>query len=84
MGLCKEYAEKIRVRGYEDSDKSICGSCVGDKYFYSRIRAIGTKGYCSFCGKNTRKVLPVNDILEAISKVIKRDYPHKVPGSQGQ
>ena len=74
MGVWKEYAEEIRIRGYDDSSKSICGSCIGDKYFYNQIKTAGTRGHCSFCGRNTRNVLPVNDILAAISKVVKRDY----------
>lgn len=73
MGLWKEYSEEIRTRGYDDSDKYVCATCVGDKYFYNRIRTIGDKGKCSFCG-HKRKVVPMNDVLSAISEIIKRDY----------
>lgn len=73
MGYWKNYAEHILERGYEDSDKSICSGCVGDKYFSKLIKTTGTKSSCSFCGKR-RNVLPVNDILEAISTVVTRDY----------
>lgn len=65
---------EIEVRGYDDSDKSICSGCVGDKYFYKLIRTQGAKGYCSFCGKSTRNVFPMNAILASISTIIDRNY----------
>lgn len=73
MGFWKKYAEEIMARGYDDSDKSICAGCIGDRYFYNLIRFGGDKGKCSFCGK-TRNVLPMNDILKTIAVVINRDY----------
>lgn len=73
MGWAKEYAARIADRGYEDSDKSICAGCVGDKFFYNRIRTDGQKGLCSFCGIY-RNVLPMNEIMSIIATVIKRDY----------
>ena len=73
MGYWKEYAENVRQRGYEDSDKFICAGCVGDKFFYNVIRKTGSKAVCSFC-RQRRNVLPMNDILEKISNVINRDY----------
>lgn len=74
MGYWKDYMSEIEVRGYDDSDKSICSGCVGDKYFYKLIRTQGAKGYCSFCGKSTRNVFPMNAILASISTIIDRNY----------
>ena len=73
MGIWKDYAEEIKQRGYGDSCKYVCAGCVGDKYFYNRIRTTGERGECSFCG-HKRKVVPMNDVLRSISEIIRRDY----------
>ena len=73
MGLAKNRLMEIEERGYGDSDKFVCSACIGDSYISKQIRNSHYKDECSFCGK-TRNVLPVNDVIEIIMKVINRDY----------
>lgn len=73
MGRAKNRLIEIEERGYGDSDKTVCSACIGDSYISKQIRNSHYKAKCSFCGK-TRNVLPVNDVIEMIMKVINRDY----------
>ena len=73
MGISKAHLMEIEERGYRDSDKNVCSFCIGDSYISNKIKYSHVSGHCSFCGKK-RNVLPVNDVLEMIMKVINRDY----------
>ena len=73
MGFYKNYLTEITSRGYKNSDKNVCSKCVGDKYLYGMIRSKGICGTCSFCHKK-RNVLPMNNILEVISRTIRQNY----------
>lgn len=73
MGFYKNKIIEFNDRGYRDSEKNICAAHFSDDYIISKIKYSHHRGKCSFC-KKTRNVVPFNDILEIINKVISRDY----------
>lgn len=73
MSWIKNFQGLVEERGYEDSDKYVCAGCVGNTYIAKRIRDSHVSGVCSFCGSR-RNILPMNDVLEIIARVVKRDY----------
>lgn len=79
MGYEKNKMIEYQDRGYGHSEKYFCTDCFGDKFLKRYIRRYGSKGQCSFCKNSSgraveRNVVPVDEIMEIISKVIHRDY----------
>ena len=79
MGYEKNKMIEYQDRGYGHSEKYFCADCFGDKFLKRYIHRYGNKGQCSFCKNSSgraveRNVVPVDEIMEIISKVIHRDY----------
>lgn len=78
MGAAKEKMMAIEARGYGESEKYVCSSCVRDPYLQKVIRAKGQVGTCSFCkdekGKpiRHRKTYPLESLMAKIMPAI--DY----------
>ena len=78
MGHAKKMQMKYEERGYGESEKYVCGQCIGNEHLKSFVYNNGTEDeFCDFC-ENEDVCISIEDLCDEVMCAIEFEYERAI------